>query len=55
MEGLAGQQVRAVGPPSKKARKEEENVKCIGGMRGPARAVKLIPGLRRVGSALVSF
>ena len=38
------------GPPTKKARKEE-NVKCIGGMRGPARAVQLIPGLRRVGLA----
>ena len=41
------------GPPSKKARKEE-NVKCTGGMRGPARAVKLIPGLRRVGSAVAA-
>ena len=41
-------------PPSKKALKVEENVKCIGDMRGPARAVKMIPGLWRVGSAVAA-
>ena len=38
-----------LGPPPEKARKEEEIVEYIGGMRGLAMAVKLLPGLRRVG------
>ena len=35
-----------------KTRKEEDKRRFIGGMRGPARAVRLVPGLRLVGLGL---
>ena len=48
-----GREGSASGPLSKKVRKEQENVGCMGSMRSTVRrSVSLVPGLRRVESAV---